>query len=98
MSTTIIQQTSVFDPNDLKIAFSNKTDKELKLAHFLFKMMGKPTLVKLGGMASVWALKLGLPIKGLVKKTIYSHFCGGETAQQAQRAIRRMANARVYTV
>ncbi|MBX0332310.1 proline dehydrogenase family protein [Pontibacter sp. HSC-14F20] len=61
-------------------------------------MMGKPTLVKLGGMASVWALKLGLPIKGLVKKTIYSHFCGGETAQQAQRAIRRMANARVYTV
>ncbi|MCP2045529.1 proline dehydrogenase family protein [Pontibacter sp. HSC-36F09] len=98
MSTTTIQPTSTFDPNDLKIAFSNKTDKELKLAHFLFKMMGKPTLVKLGGLASVWALKLGLPIKGLVKGTIYSHFCGGETAQEAQRAIRRMANARVHTV
>ncbi|WP_040574537.1 proline dehydrogenase family protein [Pontibacter sp. BAB1700] len=98
MGVTTIQPTTLFDPEDLKIAFSNKTDEELKLAHFLFRMMGKPTLVKLGGIATVWALKLGLPIKGLVKNTIYRHFCGGETAQQAQLAIRRMAKAKVYTV
>ncbi|WP_299701443.1 proline dehydrogenase family protein [uncultured Pontibacter sp.] len=98
MSVTTIQPSTVFDPEDLKTAFSTKTDEELKLAYFLFRMMGKPTLVKLGGIATVWALKLGLPIKGLIKGTIYRHFCGGETAQQAQSAIRRMANAKVYTV
>lgn len=98
MSITTTQTNRLFDPEDLKTAFSTKSDEELKLAYFLFRMMGKPSLVKLGGIATIWALKLRLPIKGLIKGTIYRHFCGGETAQQAQRAIRRMANARVHTV
>jgi len=65
------------------IAFESKTDKALKKADFLFSSMGKPWLVKLGGAVTPLALKLRLPIKGLIKNTIFSQFCGGETMQEA---------------
>ncbi|MFD2245142.1 proline dehydrogenase family protein [Pontibacter ruber] len=87
-----------FDPDDLKVAFSTKTDEELRLAHLLFRVMGRPSLVKLGGIATIWALRLKLPIKGLIRSTIYRHFCGGETVQEAQRAIRKLATRHVATV
>lgn len=87
-----------FDPTNLQVTFCTKTDKELKLAHWLFSMMGQPALVKLGGLATVWALKLGLPIKALVRNTVYRHFCGGETVQEAKQVVQKLTAARVQTV
>ncbi|MBC5774731.1 proline dehydrogenase family protein [Pontibacter sp. KCTC 32443] len=99
MDNTIVQQPiRHFDPENLQVAFCTKTNEELILANFLFTMMGKPALVKLGGVATNWGLKLGLPIKGLIRKTIYRHFCGGETVQEAQAVVARLAAARVHTV
>ncbi len=97
-NTTAQQPVHRFDPNNLQVAFCTKTNEELKLANFLFTMMGKPMLVKMGGVATNWALKLGLPVKGLIRKTIYRHFCGGETVQEAQQVVARLAAARVHTV
>lgn len=98
MNDTTLTPTRPFDPDNLEVAFSTRTNKELRLAHLLFRVMGKPSLVKLGGIATLWALKLRLPVKGLIRSTIYHHFCGGETAQEAQRAIRRLASVQVQTV
>ncbi|MEJ8755627.1 proline dehydrogenase family protein [Pontibacter sp. H259] len=97
-NTTVQQPIRRFDPSNMQVAFCTKTDNELKLAHWLFSMMGKPALVKMGGVATNWALKLGLPVKGLIRKTIYRHFCGGETVQEAQAVVARLAAARVHTV
>ncbi|PSL30738.1 proline dehydrogenase family protein [Chitinophaga ginsengisoli] len=68
------------------IAFESKTDKALKKADFLFSSIGKPWLVKLGATVTPLALKLGLPIKGLIRNTIFSQFCGGENLQEAAQA------------
>jgi proline dehydrogenase len=99
MNNSIAQKTTrSFDANNMQVAFSTKSDSELKLANFLFTMMGKPALVKVGGIATNMALKLGLPIKGLIRKTIYKHFCGGETVHEAQTIVARLAAAKVHTV
>lgn len=95
---TITDTPQQFRPDDLQIAFCTRTDKELKLAHQLYSLMRNPTLVKAGGAATNLALKLHLPIKGLIKKTAYKLFCGGETAREAQQVIQKLATARVQTV
>jgi proline dehydrogenase len=97
-NTTVQHPTRRFEPGNLQVAFCTKTDDELKLANFLFTMMRQPALVKMGGVATNLSLKLGLPIKGLIRKTIYRHFCGGETVQEAQAVVARLAVANVHTV
>jgi proline dehydrogenase len=65
------------------IAFEHKTDKALKKADFLFSNIGKPWLVKLGAVLTPLAFKLRLPVKGIIKRTIFEQFCGGENLQEA---------------
>lgn len=73
--------------DNTEIAFRYRSTAELKQAKFLFSAMGSATLSKIGMVLTKWALNLHLPIKGLVKKTIFRQFCGGETmAEAAQTA------------
>ncbi len=63
-------------------AFAYKTNKELKKARFLFSTMGNDLLVQLGVRLTPIAMKIGLPIQGMVRKTIFKQFVGGETLQE----------------
>ncbi|MFT4061562.1 MAG: proline dehydrogenase family protein [Edaphocola sp.] len=69
--------------DDTEIAFRYRNDKQLKRAHFLFSSMGSPFLVKTGMALTNMALRLHLPVKGLIKSTIFDQFCGGETIEEA---------------
>ena len=60
-------------------AFAYKSTKHLKMARFLFKTMDNPVLIQLGVRLSPLAIKLGLPVKGLMRKTIFQQFVGGES-------------------
>ena len=60
-------------------AFAYKTNKQLKMARFLFKTMDNPVLIQLGIRLSPLAIKLGLPVKGLMRKSIFQQFVGGES-------------------
>ena len=64
------------------IAFAYKSNQELKKAAFLFSVMGKPLLVKLGTRLAPWSIQKGLPVKGLIRNTIFKQFVGGETLEQ----------------
>ncbi|HUC81697.1 MAG TPA: proline dehydrogenase family protein [Flavisolibacter sp.] len=64
------------------IAFAPKTAKDLKDAHFLFTMMGQPWIVKMGTRLAPWSINAGLPVKGLIRKTIFKQFVGGETLEE----------------
>ncbi len=64
-------------------AFVYKSNAQLKKAAFLFKSIGNPLLTKIGISAVNIGLKLHLPIKGLIKNTMFEQFCGGETLQEA---------------
>jgi proline dehydrogenase len=60
-------------------AFAYKSTKALKSAKFLFGFMGYPTLVQMGTRLVPALLKAGLPIKGIIRNTIFKQFVGGET-------------------
>lgn len=66
-------------------AFEYKTDAALKKARFLFSSMGYPWLVKLGTRLTPWAMKIGLPINGLLRRTLFGQFVGGETLQETAK-------------
>jgi proline dehydrogenase len=71
-------------------AFAYKSDKELKQAKFLFSSMGYNWLVNLGTFLTPWALKVGLPVKGLIRETIFRQFVGGETLAETATVADRL--------
>lgn len=64
----------------------------------LFQVVGSPTLVILGKKALNVALALQLPIKGLIRKTVFEHFCGGETIEQCDTTIEKLHESNVYSL
>jgi len=83
---------------DTQKAFISKDNASLRKAYWLFKMVSRPWLVNLGKHATDLALKLHLPIEGLVKKTIFSQFVGGETAQEADDNTDDLADYGIGTI
>jgi proline dehydrogenase len=79
-------------------AFAYKTDAELKKARFLFKSMGNALLVKLGIRFTPLAIGWNLPIKGLIRKTIFSQFVGGETLEETAGVARKLAAWHVQAI
>lgn len=63
-------------------AFAYKTDKELKMARFLFSSMGFQWVVDAGVRLTPFAMKTGLPVRGMIRKTIFKQFVGGETLEE----------------
>ncbi|NGF56064.1 proline dehydrogenase [Parapedobacter sp. SGR-10] len=84
--------------DNTEIAFRNKSDKDLDRASWLFKIIASPTLIKIGTPLTNAALKIGLPIQGLIKNTIYRQFCGGETIQGCAKAIEELGKGKVTTI
>jgi len=79
-------------------AFEYKTDKELKKAEFLFSSMGYASLVKLGTKLTPWMIRSGLPIKKLIRDTIFSQFVGGETLEETASVARKLGEYRVQVI
>ncbi len=84
--------------DDTETAFAYKTDKGLKNANFLFTSMGKPWLVKAGLRLTPLALKLGLPVKGLIRKTIFNQFVGGETLEKTSGVAEKLGQFHVQVI
>jgi len=58
-------------------AFCLKSDSQLERAYFLFKMISKEPLVRIGTAVTKFALNASLPVEGLIRSTVFDHFCGG---------------------
>lgn len=84
--------------DNTEFAFQYKNDLELKDARRLFRLMGNATLVKIGTRITPWAIRVKLPIKGLIKKTIFKQFAGGETLEQTADVARVLANYHVDVI
>jgi proline dehydrogenase len=84
--------------SNLKNAFAYKSDADLTRAYWLFKIISNNFLVKIGPRITNWALKLHLPVKPLIRATIYKHFCGGETIEQCNETIRQLGKYGVGSI
>ena len=80
------------------IAFKGKSKKDLKRAYWLFKLVSNNTLVKFGLILLNISLFLRLPIFGLIKTTIFKHFCGGESIKDSQKTIKELARFQIGTI
>ncbi|MEO9021395.1 MAG: proline dehydrogenase family protein [Ginsengibacter sp.] len=83
---------------DTETAFAYKTNKEIKRAKFLFETMGKEWLVRPGLWLTPWALKVGLPVKGLIRKTIFGQFVGGETLEETAAVAEKLGKYHVQVI
>jgi len=84
--------------DNTQIAFEYRSDKELKHARFLFSSMGSPTLTNLGIKMTKIALALKLPVKSIIKSTLFDHFCGGETMEEAAKTATMLGKYGISTI
>jgi proline dehydrogenase len=86
----------IFD--NTQIAFALKTDTELDRAYFLFKMIDNEPLVRIGTAVTNFALKAHLPVEGLIRATVFDHFCGGTTEEDCLSVVDKMFTKGVSSV
>jgi proline dehydrogenase len=84
--------------NNTQIAFALKTDTELDRAYFLFKMIDNEPLVRIGTAVTNFALKAHLPVEGLIRATVFDHFCGGTTEEDCLSVVDKMFTKGVSSV
>jgi len=84
--------------DDTEVAFRNKTNAELNSAYWLFKMISSNFLTKVGPPVANFFLSIGLPVKGIIKATIFKHFCGGETIAECEQTIQQLHSGKVGTI
>lgn len=84
--------------NNTEVAFALKSDTELKKAYFLFKLISKQSLVKIGTSLTHFAINSKLPVKGLIKSTVFDHFCGGVNEQDCLQVVDKMYTKGVSSV
>ncbi len=73
-----------------EIAFAYMSNGELKNAYRIFKGMSYPSLVNIGSKLTLLSLKLHLPVKPVLKNTVYKHFCGGETLEEVKQVVGKL--------
>ena len=83
---------------DTKFVFSQKSNWELKKAYYLFSIINYPLLVKLGSFLLKVSFFLNMPIKKLIKTTIFSQFCGGENIQDCNVKINILSDFGIGTI
>jgi len=84
--------------NNTEVAFSLKSDNELNRAYLLFKMIGNQPLVKIGTTLTNFAIKAHLPVEGLIRATVFDHFCGGVNEVDCLSVVDKMFTKGVSSV
>lgn len=86
----------IFD--NTQVAFALKSDTELDRAYFLFKMIDNQPLVRIGTAVTNFALKANLPVEGLIRATVFDHFCGGVNEVDCLSVVDKMYTKGVSSV
>ncbi|ADY30792.1 MULTISPECIES: proline dehydrogenase family protein [Cellulophaga] len=79
-------------------AFALKSDSELERAYFLFKLIANEPLVRIGTAVTNFAIKAHLPVEGLIRATVFDHFCGGVSEVDCLPVIDKMYDKKVSTI
>jgi proline dehydrogenase len=83
---------------DTSIAFRNKSDKELLLSYLIFGLTKSPFLVKFLSQAAKLTLALGLPVKPIIKSTVFKQFCGGEKESEYENVVGKLGQSGIGAI
>lgn len=70
--------------DNTQVAFAHKSDADLKKARFLFRLFNYKWLIAVGPKLARAAMDIGIPVKPMIRNTIFSQFCGGENIEDCQ--------------
>lgn len=83
---------------DTDVAFAYKSDEDLRKANFIFSLVNHPWVSFLATAFVRIALRIGLPITGVIRRTAFNHFCGGESIEESERVIQILGRYGVRTI
>ena len=86
----------IFD--NTEVAFAVKSNSEITMAYYLFEMIKRQPLVKIGSAMTKFALNTHLPVEGIIKMTVFDHFCGGVNEKDCLPTIDKMYEKNVHAV
>ena len=86
------------DFNNTELAFRSKSAADLRRSYLLFSALNHQWLVKLGELLVRLSFFLRLPIKGIIKKTVYKQFVGGETIADCTLTVRHLLQYRIESI
>ena len=84
--------------DNTEVAFAAKSDVALERAYFLFKLIANEPLVRIGALVANFALKAHLPVEGLIRATVFDHFCSGTNANESLKVVNTLAKQKVFSV
>ena len=84
--------------DNTEIAFKSKSSHDLKRAKLLFNMVSNSSMVRIGRWLTDVAFSIQLPIKGIIKSTIFKQFCGGENIKECEKTITTLNKYGVGTI
>jgi len=84
--------------DNTEIAFRHKTNADLRSAGFLFYTLSKKWMVDSGKTLSNLAFSLHLPVKPIIKATLFRQFVGGENIGECSRTSEVLARYGVGTI
>ena len=83
---------------NIKVAFADKSDKDLSRAYLLFQTISNPVISNTLTAFIKVAMWLHLPISWAIKATVYKHFCGGTTIENSQVTIDKLWASHIGTI
>ena len=84
--------------DNTEVAFSIRTDAELRRAKFLYKLISYPWLVRFGNTIISAMSSVKLPVNWIVKPTVYRQFVGGETITECIPVVESLAVGGVRSI
>jgi len=86
------------DFNNTEKAFQALSDRELQRQYRLYQLIDSPFLTRIGPQLVRIAWKLRLPVEGLIRRTLYDIFCGGEDLEDTVTRIQQLNAFKVKTI
>jgi proline dehydrogenase len=83
---------------DTSVAFKYKSRNALQKANFIFSLINHPWISAAAIAMVKFALVLRLPVEGIIRNTVFSHFCGGESIEESEATINQLGKYSVKTI
>lgn len=88
----------MIDFTNTKTAFTIKSNRDMRRAYFMYKMISFPIIVKMANPLIKVAAAIRFPINWIVKPTVYAQFCGGETITECEPVVTKIKKGGVYSI
>ena len=79
-------------------AFAYKSTPDLKKAKFLISVIQNPIMVSLATKVTPLLMKMGFPINGILRNTVFKQFVGGETLEDSARTAKLLGSYGVQVI